>query len=128
MNYLGIDWGEVRIGLALADGETKIATPFKVVADLAEVLKVIEEEEIDVAVVGKPISIKDHEFRITNENYNKFLKDLRNLSKIRVESFDERLSSKAADTLVGDKKTKSSRDSIAAMIILQSYLDIKKYE
>jgi len=33
------------------------------------------------------------------------------------------LSSKAADALPGDKKTKAGRDEIAAMLILQSYLD-----
>lgn len=121
--YLGIDWGEVRIGLALADGETKLATPLKVAADLAEVLKVISEEEIDVVVVGKPVSIKNYELQITNEKYNKFIEDLKSKINLPIELVDERLSSKAADALVGSKKTKASRDEIAAMIILQSYLD-----
>lgn len=121
--YLGIDWGEARIGLALADSETKIATPFKVVGDLAEVLKVAEEEEIDVVIVGKPVSMMNREPRTVNEEYNKFIDELKNKIKIPLELVDERLSSKAADALVGSKKTKASRDTIAAMIILQSYLD-----
>ena len=123
MNYLGIDWGEKRIGLALADSETKIATPFKVAGSVDEVARVVENEKIDVVVVGKPVSIKNYELKITNEKYNKFIKDLTAKIKIPIELVDERLSSKAADALLGDRKTKSSRDTIAAMIILQSYLD-----
>lgn len=121
--YLGIDWGEARIGLALADGETKIATPLKVAADLVEVLKVISEEEIDVVVVGKPVSMMNYEPRTINEEYNEFVEELKNKINLPIELVDERLSSKAADALVGSKKTKVARDIIAAMIILQSYLD-----
>lgn len=126
MNYLGIDWGEVRIGLALADSETKIATPFKVAGNLVEVLKVISEEGIDVVVVGEPVGIRNQELGIRNEKYNNFLNELKSKIKIPVELVDERLSSKAADALPGDRKTKSSRDEIAAMIILQSWLDTKE--
>ncbi|MDD4901320.1 MAG: Holliday junction resolvase RuvX [Patescibacteria group bacterium] len=125
MIYLGIDWGEKRIGLALADSETKIATPFKVAANVAEVLQVIEEEGIDLAVLGKPNSITNYQLRITNEEYNKFVEDLKAGIKIPLELADERLSSKAADALVGNKKTKAPRDAVAAMLILQSWLDKK---
>ncbi len=123
VKYLGIDWGEVRIGLALADGETKIATPFKTVGSVDEVARVVESEGVDVVVVGKPIAIRNQELGIRNEKYNKFITDLKNKIDVPVELVDERLSSKAADALPGDKKTKASRDEIAAMLILQSYLD-----
>jgi len=123
--YLGIDWGEARIGLALADSETKIATPFKAVGDLAAVLKVISEEGVDMVIVGQPVSLLNHEPQTVNEKYNKFIEDLCEQAGAPVELVDERLSSKAADALAGDKKTKASRDEIAAMLILQSYLDRK---
>jgi len=125
MNYLGIDWGEVRIGLALADGETKIATPFKTAGSALEVARAVASEEIDIVVLGKPISIKNYELKITNEKYNKFIDELKSKINVPVELVDERLSSKAADALPGGKKTKVARDVIAAMIILQSYLDKK---
>lgn len=123
MNYLGIDWGEKRIGLALGDSETKIASPFKVVARLEDVLNVIKDEDIDVVILGKPVRIMNYELGITNKDYNKFVLDLKNKSAAEVVLIDERLSSKAADALLGDKKTKASRDALAAMLILQSYLD-----
>ena len=125
MNYLGIDWGEKRIGLALADGETKLATPFKTVADVDEAVKAIKDGGIDMVVVGKPMQITNYELRITNEKYNRFIDDLKSKINVPVEMVDERLSSKAADALSGDKKTKASRDEIAAMLILQRYLDKK---
>jgi len=121
--YLGIDWGEKRIGLALADSETKLATPFKTVEDVGGVIETINIEKIDMIVIGKPVRIMDYDLDITNKKYNNFLKDLKEKINLPVESVDERLSSKAADALVGNKKTKANRDEIAAMLILQSYLD-----
>ncbi|MFA6306975.1 MAG: Holliday junction resolvase RuvX [Patescibacteria group bacterium] len=121
--YLGIDWGEKRIGLALADGETKLATPFKTVANAEEVARAVESERIDIVVVGRPVRIINYELEITNKKYNEFIDNLKKKINVPVELVDERLSSKAADALPGDKKTKSSRDEIAAMLILQSYLD-----
>lgn len=128
MNYLGIDWGEKRIGLALGDSETKIASPFKIVAKLEDVLEIIKQEDIDAAVVGEPVSITDHRFEITSEKYNKFIGALKSKSGVEIILIDERLSSKAADALSGDKKTKASRDALAAMLILQSYLDKSPFD
>ena len=122
IKYLGIDWGEKRIGLALGDNETGIVTPFKVVSGINEIVEVINDENIDVVVIGKPVSI-NYELRIMNIEFNNFVDKLNKRAGIPIEFFDERLSSKAADALEGDKKTKASRDAVAAMIILQSYLD-----
>ncbi|MEK7557586.1 MAG: Holliday junction resolvase RuvX [Patescibacteria group bacterium] len=120
--YLGIDWGEKRIGLAVGDSETKIAIPFKTVKNIEEVLQVIVDEEINIIIVGKPLSIVNYKLQITNEKYNKFIKDLKDKSNLQIELIDERLSSKAADALIGDKKVKAKRDEVAAMLILQLYL------
>lgn len=121
--YLGVDWGEKRIGLALADSETKMATPFKTVENVDEVARIVESEQIDAVVIGKPVRITNYGLEITDEKYNKFIDELKSKISLPIEMMDERLSSKAADALPGDKKTKASRDEIAAMLILQSYLD-----
>ena len=122
---LGIDWGEARIGLALADSETKLATPFLVVSSLDEVLKAIKEEEVDLVVVGLPLKMSDSKEKVDSK-FSEFLDLLKSKLSISVETFDERLSSKAVDSLAGDKKIKADRDAVAAMLILQGYLD-KKY-
>lgn len=120
--FLGVDWGEARIGLALGDNETKLASPFKTVSELKEVLAVIKEEEIDEVVIGRPFKMLNSKFQISNQ-YQNFFQKLKQEIKIPVIEIDERLSSKAADRLEGNKKTKAGRDEIAAMIILQQYLD-----
>lgn len=120
--YLGIDWGEARIGLAIGDSENKIATPYGVALTYEEALKVIKEERIDKIVIGKPIKMQGDHLALQKE-YLVFLDTLKKQAGIPIISVDERLTSKAADALKGDKKTKASRDAIAAMLILQSYFD-----
>jgi len=120
--YLGIDWGEKRIGLALGDSLTKTATPFKVVGTIEEIVKIIREEEINVVVLGKPLKMSDVEYRMSDK-FLDFLALLKEKISIPVETIDERLSSMGADALLGDKKTKAPRDTVAAMLILQNYLD-----
>jgi putative transcription antitermination factor YqgF len=120
--YLGVDWGEKRIGLSLADSETKLATPFKTVSDFSELAGVIKEEGIDVLVVGQPIKMRGAAEGLAPE-FLKFTEDLKRLLPDQEIVFiDERLSSKAADALPGGD-LKAKRDEIAAMIILQDYLN-----
>ncbi len=122
--YLGIDWGEKRIGLSLADEETKLALPFKTVSSLTAVLQVIKEEEIDAIVLGRPQKMSglagDNNFWLI------FFNNLKKNSSQPVILIDERLSSLAADALPGLKKAKANRDEIAASLILQAYLDSLK--
>ena len=124
MKYLGIDWGEKRIGLAIADSSAKLAVPFKVVENINDITQCIKEEGIDIVVVGKPIKMSG-DAKLSDE-FIKFINLLKEKLDIRIEIIDERLSSKHADSLIGDKKTKAPRDAIAAMLILQSYLDWHK--
>ncbi len=119
--YLGIDWGEKRIGLATADEETSLALPLKTVATLAEVLTVVRQDQIDVIVVGSPKKMSGE--AANNQAWLKFVADLKEQSGQAVELLDERLSSLAADALDGGAKEKAERDEIAATIILQDYLD-----
>lgn len=119
--YLGIDWGEKRIGLALADEETSLALPFKTVATLNELLEVIKEEEIDEIVIGSPKKMSGD--AANNPLWLNFVENLKEKGGKPVVFLDERLSSLAADALGGAKKEVASRDEIAATIILQDYLD-----
>ena len=120
--YLGIDYGTVRIGLAIAESETKLAMPFAVVANIDEVVKVIQEEMIDELVIGSPLTMQNKHGTMKTA-VNDFIKLLETKTSLPIKIIDERLSSRGADALVGNKKTKAERDAIAAMIILQSYLD-----
>lgn len=119
--YLGIDWGEKRIGLAVGNDETKIATPFKTVANLEELLAVVSAEAVDALVIGSPRKMSGA--AANNPLWLDFVSRLEKKSACPLIFLDERLSSLAADALVGTKKTKASRDEIAATLILQNYFD-----
>jgi len=120
--YLGIDWGEKRIGLALADAETRMALPFKTVANFKELLSVIEDEEISEIVIGQPLKMRGGNLPLSSE-FSNFLNLLKKNVGVPIVLLDERLSSKAADALPGNKSEKHGRDEVAAMLILQDYLD-----
>lgn len=119
--YLGIDWGEKRIGLSLSDEETKLALPFKTVNSLIEVLQIIKEENIDVIILGKPQKMSG--LAADNSFWLSFFNSLKENILQPIILIDERLSSLAADSLPGPKKNKANRDEIAASLILQTYLD-----
>jgi len=121
LNYLGVDWGEKRIGLATADSEVKLALPLKTVASLAELLSVLKEEKPDMIIIGAPQKMSGA--AADNPAWLNFLAQLKAKSGLPVETVDERLSSLAADALGGEDKETAGRDEIAASIILQGYLD-----
>lgn len=119
--YIGIDYGEKRIGLALGDSESRIAIPFDVVADISAVIKIIRDEEIDEIVVGLPLTMKS-ENGIMSAMVNRFIAELMAKTRLPIIEIDERLSSITADKLLGGKD-KTRRDAVAAMVILQTYFD-----
>ena len=96
--------------------------PFGAASNLEDISKAIKSERIDEIVIGVPYKMRDHEEAV-NPLFLKFLEELKEFIDIPVITIDERLSSKGADALIGCKKTKSCRDSLAAMLILQTYLD-----
>ncbi|HTX86741.1 MAG TPA: Holliday junction resolvase RuvX [Candidatus Nanoarchaeia archaeon] len=120
--YLGVDWGAKRIGLALADSETKIATPFKTVSGVHDLTETAREENADVLVIGQPVKMRGIKDGLAPE-YLEFVEELKNkLPDKEIILVDERLSSKAADALPGGN-LKAARDEVAAMLLLQEYLD-----
>jgi len=126
MNILGIDYGEKRIGLALADREMKIATPYKILGNkgfdfvVNEIRKICETESVGEIVVGLPVSLRG-KIEFQAKKVLEFVKFLEVNLKISVKTEDERLTSAMVDKLAEEQKVE--RDAIAAMLILQSYLD-----
>ncbi len=134
--YLGIDWGEKRIGLSISDSRIKLAMPYKVVNSIDEILNIIKQENINIIIIGKPYwdkkiknlnqsrnSDNKQKLIVKNKKYIEFVKLFSKKISVPLKFEDERLTSKAADKLEGGKRTKASRDEIAAMLILQGYLD-----
>jgi putative holliday junction resolvase len=119
--FLGVDWGEARIGLAIGDTDTRTAVPLGAVSSLLDVLSRAEADAVDAIIIGAPRSLAGDE--AFTRQYRTFVEALTTASAKPVIAVDERLSSAAADALAGGKKDKAGRDAVAAMLILQSYID-----
>lgn len=131
---LGIDYGVRRIGTAIADAETRIATPLVLVAgrndvtrDARNVADLGQEQGAETFVVGLPLNMDGSDSEQTALT-RRFAAELERLSKKPVHLQDERLSSAAAEDVLDDagvpaRKRKGLTDLIAAQKILQAYLD-----
>jgi putative Holliday junction resolvase len=118
--YLGVDWGEQRIGVAISDSETKMAVPWGTVSSLEELLGAVETEDADLVVVGVPVKMSGSKDSLPPE-FTKFLSDLKQRCGLPLKFVDERLTSREADSLAGGAHI--DRDAVAAMLILQTYID-----
>ncbi|MBD3360155.1 MAG: Holliday junction resolvase RuvX [Candidatus Buchananbacteria bacterium] len=126
MKYLGIDYGDKKIGLAIADSETKIASPYKILTNskdiLSKISEICQEEDIDKIIIGLPLTLKSSTSKQTKIVLN-FIDKLKKIIDLPIIEQDERLSSGYAKELIKQMKIKHLDDDVAAMIILQSYLD-----
>ena len=130
---LGIDYGEVRVGLSLSDLTQTIASPFKTViyksADnlLNQLKEIIAENEVEKLVVGVPYNMKGEDTKQTLK-VKEFISFLESNLSYDIELIDERLSSIEAEKTMHKMNiktghNKSDIDKIAASVILQEYLD-----
>ena len=130
---LAIDYGDVRIGLAMSDLMQIIAKPYKTIknTDRNEIFiqleNIIEENNIGKIIVGLPITLKGGHSEQTNKVLS-FVKELKLYMEIDIDTYDERLSSfQAKKSLIhqGIKTghNKEQIDQTAAAIFLQGYLD-----
>ncbi|MCK9378719.1 MAG: Holliday junction resolvase RuvX [Candidatus Moranbacteria bacterium] len=130
--YLGIDWGSAKIGLAVADEETKISFGYgKIENDrnlLENLIKIITKEEIDAVVIGIP----EHIVRQGEDFEGKLLGDeIEKKTKIQVYYQNEMFTTKMAEANLierGTKKIKNFDDEESARIILQEWMDCKSIE
>lgn len=132
MKYLGLDLGTKTLGLALSNG--LIATTYKTIRYedveklIIELKKEIEDNNVDCLVLGFPKNMNNTIGPRALETLE-FKKRLEELN-YKVELQDERLSTVSAHNYMIEadmsrKKRKKKVDSLAATIILQTYLDRK---
>lgn len=138
MRYLGLDLGTRTLGISISDTTLTIANTLKTIRFedsnydllLPELEKIIDENNISKIVLGYPKNMNNTEgekCKITLE----FKEKIENTFKVEVVMQDERLTTVEASNYmleadISRKKRKKKIDSLAANIILQTYLDKEK--
>lgn len=138
MKKLGLDLGDRSLGIAVSDDLNWLARPIETYkfedkdfkSALNYTLDLINRHKIDTIVLGLPKNMDGSE-GIQAETCRNFKQNLEDNAKVKVILWDERLTSKMASSMMIDqnlkrKKRKQSIDAMAAVIILQGYLDSLK--
>ena len=137
MRSLGLDLGTKTLGLALSDKSNNIANPYKVLhwdgEDYNLLFKdldnIIKDFNIETLVLGLPKNM-NNTLGFASERSMNFKKALEERYNKEVVLIDERLSTMEATNYLLDadmsrKKRKKVVDSVAASIILETYLKMK---
>jgi putative Holliday junction resolvase len=130
---LGIDFGTVRIGLAITDSARIIASPLETIPNsgaLAYLKKLIEKEKIEDIVVGEAKYLNGESSEITALQLTFVQKLSAQHTTARIHRVNEMFTSKmASQALIASGAKQSTRrekgnlDKISAAILLQSWLD-----
>lgn len=135
MRRLGLDVGDVRIGVALSDETETLATGLPTLTrvgprkDVRAVAELVRDREAGEVVVGLPRSL-DGSLGPQAEKVLAFVDSLRASLRVPVTTWDERLTTVAAERTLreagaGARERKASVDRVAAILILQNYLDAR---
>ncbi len=133
---LGIDYGDVRTGLALSDESGFLASGLCTLEAggekrlIEKIMSAIDGKNISEIVVGDPVNM-DGTHGARSEKASAFAKKLELRTGIPVRMFDERRTTMAASTFMNEtntrgKKRKAAVDTLSAEIILQDYLNFKR--
>lgn len=130
---LGVDYGKVRVGLAISDAECRIASPLATYErrgmepDERYFRDLVEQEDVGKLVVGLPVHLDGTEGQKAVEA-RAFGAWLAKTTGLPVIYWDERFSTVQAESALWEaglthKRRKARRDRVAAQMVLQAYLD-----
>ena len=128
---LGIDFGHVRIGIAISDELRMLAHPLETIPAskqaVGRIAEIVREKNVERIVIGVP-RLMSGNYGSAAEQVLTFVEQIRKAVTCQVVTWDERLTTVAAQRALRDagKKTRDTRgyvDQVAAQIILQGYLD-----
>lgn len=126
MRYLGIDYGDKRIGIALSDEQGILAFPLATVENgknaVNQIKKICSEQEAERIIIGLPLSFAMKETEQT-EKVRLFAGKLSKEINLPIEFENEILTSKMAGK---ERVNRQKIDESSAALILQSWIDKKK--
>lgn len=133
---IGLDYGEVRIGIAFSDLLQVISSPYETYKrkelsqDLSYLSKLIKEKQVSLIVLGLPLNMDGTEGdrAIKTREFGALLSKETGLEVVYI---DERLTSLEAEEMLIEAKVRREKrkqliDQIAAQIILETYLKSNK--
>jgi len=129
---LGIDYGRVRIGVSVSDETKMIARPLCCLEFKKDFIDKLQKElkpllPIEQVIIGLPLDMRGKDSPMTEE-VRKFADYLGKALQLPIVLWDERLTSAQAERQLRDagmkrKQRAEFNDTLAAALILQSYLD-----
>ena len=126
-HILGIDFGKAKVGLALADGETKMAFAYSTITNdknlLQNIAEIVEKEHVKKIIIGVPAYFNTKNVEYEGETFGKLIQKV---IDIPVFYQNEMFTTKMAQANLIEKKVKGVKnydDEEAARIILQEWLD-----
>jgi putative Holliday junction resolvase len=133
---MAIDFGEVRLGIAITDPLNMFAYPLETIPNnnlaILKLLDIIKNYSVKFFIIGMPIKESGEQTKLMDK-IQKFSVDLKDKSGIEFEFYDERYTSKMASQIINEsnlskkkRRDKALIDKTAASIMLQDYL--KKIE
>jgi putative Holliday junction resolvase len=132
-HYLGVDFGKAKIGLAVADSETRIAFSYGVLKNdkklMEKIAEIVEKDGISRIIIGESQHPSVPSGHLPSSEGRRFGVLLSVKLNIPIEYQNERYSTREAERNLiekGAKRIKRFDDQEAARIILQSWLDKKE--
>lgn len=127
MRILGIDYGDKKIGLAFGDSSARVAVPLEVIRNegdltIQTLVRRIDDEDIDLVVVGVPLPQGNHS-SVQLEKTRAFIVALTKVVSVPVVEEDESFTSVESVRLQQEFNAQADEDALAAMLIVQSYID-----
>ncbi len=128
MRLLGIDYGKRKIGLAFGDTETKIAVPLEVIwkqgdEAIRDIVSILKKEDMEGIVIGIPSAVGSHPNEKQIAIVRAFVDKLKKQTDLPIEEEDESFTTAESRRLMHEEGAEAEEDALAAMIILQSYLN-----
>jgi putative Holliday junction resolvase len=126
VKVLALDYGSARTGVAVSDPTGTLARPLEVVenasapAGLKHLAELAEREGVEQIVVGLPVTLRG-ERGAQAEETEAFVSALRAVTRLPIESFDERFTTKLAEA----QPSEAPSDAVAAAHLLSTYLEWK---
>jgi putative Holliday junction resolvase len=136
MRILGIDYGDVRVGVAVSDPLGFTAQGLETIQNrskkfvLESLVKICSEYQVGEVVIGLPINMNGT-MGPRAKGVMDLVPELEAALKVPVKTWDERLSSRQVERFMLEgglsrQKRKDNSDRLAATLILQTYMESKR--